>query len=256
VPITTRKNTQGGKDGGNPRAVACIEDSPATPGDITCPNRTAVGLYYLVAFETTFPFPYCAYTQDDRPQQSELFSRLHTKAGFLFLAEQHTMNSQLKFVACTVVLGSMFAINVASAAPANPNHTINLHSELLGDSNITTYQWGAGIGVSSQSGGNRTVSVPSVSELTLTRYVDSISPLFFNALTSGDPIGTVVISDGALTIELREVIISGYSLSASDGATPQQNPRAESISLNFTRVIYSVDDGSACYDLATNVSAC
>lgn len=92
--------------------------------------------------------------------------------------------------------------------------------------------------------------------MTLTRYVDAASPLFYNALTRGNPIGTVVITDGALSLELREVIISGYSLSASDSATPQQGPQSESISLNFTRVIYSVDDGGACYDLADNNPAC
>jgi len=169
------------------------------------------------------------------------------------------MNSHLKIVASTVIFGSWFALSVASAAPAapaDPMRTINLHSDLLGDSAIASYQWGAGLGVSSPRGGNRTVSEPSVSEVIITRYVDATSPLFFNALTRGVPIGTVVISDGALSMELQQVIISGYSLSASDSATPRQGPQAESISLNFTRVIYSVDDGAACYDLADNEPDC
>lgn len=166
------------------------------------------------------------------------------------------MNRHVKVFTSTVVFGSWFAINVASAAPATPNRTIILQSDTLGNSSVSSYQIGAGLGVSSPRGGDRTVSEPSVSELTLTRYTDSASPLFFRALTTGDPIGDVVITDGALSMELQNVIISGYSLSASDTASPQQSPQVEAISLNFTRIIYSVAQGVTCYDLEENQVGC
>lgn len=163
------------------------------------------------------------------------------------------MNKRSIIVTLAVIFGAWFAINVASAAP---KHTISLHSDSLGDSNINSYQFGAGLGVGSPRGGDRTVSEPSLSEVTISRYTDETSPLFFHALTTGSPIGDMVITDGALSMELRDVIISGYSLSASDSATPKQGLQNESISLNFTRVIFSVANGTACFDRGDNNPDC
>jgi type VI secretion system secreted protein Hcp len=166
------------------------------------------------------------------------------------------MNRQLKIVISTIILGSLFFDNVASAGPADPMHTMTLRSVISEASNVTSYQFGAGLGVSSAAGGNRTVSQPSISEVTITRYVDADSPLYFRALTKRDPIGDVIIEDGDLSMELKDVIISGYSVSAAASANPRKGPQSESISLNFTRIIYSVAGGTACFDLQNSEVDC
>lgn len=129
---------------------------------------------------------------------------------------------------------------------------------------LSSFQWGAGIGVGSARGGDRTTSEPSVSEITATKQLDKASELLFKKLLKGDtmPKGTinfVAASKGEsvayATLVLEDVIVSGYSQS-SGGDFP-----TESISLNFAKFDYSFtgrDDthgGSAThliYDLAEN----
>ena len=107
---------------------------------------------------------------------------------------------------------------------------------------LHSFQWGAGLGVSSARGGDRTTSEPSVSEITGTKQTDKSSELLFKSLLKGDPVGKATISFVAAskgesvayaTLELEDVIISGLSMSAA-GDLP-----TESISLNFTKFDWS-----------------
>ncbi|WDF73067.1 Hcp family type VI secretion system effector [Novosphingobium sp. KACC 22771] len=107
---------------------------------------------------------------------------------------------------------------------------------------LSSFQWGAGLGVGSARGGDRTTSEPSVSEITASKTLDKSSEGLFKALLKGDPVGKGTISFTAATkgetvayatLELEEVIISGYSMS-SGGDFP-----SESISLNFTKFDWS-----------------
>ncbi len=101
-----------------------------------------------------------------------------------------------------------------------------------------SFQWGAGLGVSSARAGSRTTSEPSVSEITLTKTTDKSSELLFKNLLKGEPIGKATLSFTAAskgesvayaTLELEDVIVSGFSMS-SGGDFP-----TESLSLNFTK---------------------
>ncbi|WBH16695.1 Hcp family type VI secretion system effector [Sphingomonas radiodurans] len=107
---------------------------------------------------------------------------------------------------------------------------------------LSSFQWGAGIGVGSARGGDRSTSEPSVSEITATKTTDKSSELLFKALLKGDPIGKGTISFVAAskgesvayaTLEIEEVIISGFSMS-SGGDFP-----SESISLNIAKFDWS-----------------
>jgi type VI secretion system secreted protein Hcp len=107
---------------------------------------------------------------------------------------------------------------------------------------LGSFQWGAGLGVGSARGGDRTVSEPSVSEITATKTTDKSSELLFKALLKGDPVGKATISFVAAskgesvayaTLEISDVIVSGFSLS-SGGDFP-----TESVSLNFTKFDWS-----------------
>lgn len=118
------------------------------------------------------------------------------------------------------------------------------------DVDIYSLQVGAGVAVSDASGAGRTTSRPSVSEMVVTRKVDSKSPIFFRYLTTGrilpevDVVGT--LKDGtAFAYELSNVIISGQSASAGG------SDFGENMSLNFTKITTAVGAESTTYDLAT-----
>ena len=129
---------------------------------------------------------------------------------------------------------------------------------------LASFQWGAGLGVGSPRGGDRTTSEPSVSEISASKKLDKSSEGLFKQLLMGEPVAKGKISFTAAikgesvayaVLDLEDVIISGYSQS-SGGDFP-----VESISLNFTKFVYSFsgrDDKQVSspvrltYDLAEN----
>ncbi|MEH3106679.1 MAG: type VI secretion system tube protein Hcp [Sphingomonas fennica] len=103
---------------------------------------------------------------------------------------------------------------------------------------LNSFQWGAGLGVGSPRGGDRSTSEASVSEITGTKKLDKSSEHLFKNLLLGEVLPKGVISFTAAskgtsfayaTLELEDVIVSGYSMS-SGGDFP-----VESISLNFAK---------------------
>jgi type VI secretion system secreted protein Hcp len=136
---------------------------------------------------------------------------------------------------------------------------------------LQSMQWGVGRGISSPAGGaDREASAPSISELTLSKTLDSSTPkLFLNAVGGSGVIPEVELhlvdtsntgGPGTVfyTLKLYNVLVSGLSTSAAAGSDRPQ----ESISLNFTKIemkYFIVDEngglskeaGNASYDLAT-----
>jgi type VI secretion system secreted protein Hcp len=107
---------------------------------------------------------------------------------------------------------------------------------------LSSFQWGAGVGVGSARGGDRTTSEPSVSEITGTKVTDKSSELLFKALLLGEPVGNATISFVSAskgesvayaTLIIEDVIVSGFSMT-SGGDFP-----SESISLNFAKFDWS-----------------
>jgi len=109
---------------------------------------------------------------------------------------------------------------------------------------LDSFQWGVGRGISGSVGDmkNREASQPSVSEVTVTKSLDSSSPLLcqdglinkkgvpveIDFVRTADDKGEVF-----LKFSLTNVLISGYSMS-SGGDRP-----TESLTLNFTKFEYS-----------------
>ena len=105
---------------------------------------------------------------------------------------------------------------------------------------VHSVQWGCGRGIRTPVGASakREASAPSISEVTLTKSMDSTSPklckeaLVGKAVTAN--IELVETGEGSLetflTINLTNAMISGYSFS-SGGDRP-----SESYSLNFTKI--------------------
>lgn len=133
---------------------------------------------------------------------------------------------------------------------------------------IGSLQFGVGRAISTPAGStaNREASEPSVSEVTLTKTLDSSSPKFFTEACTGAAGKKVVIdlvstgSPGVTYTQytLYNTLVSGYSVSTG-GDRP-----AESLSLSFTKIEFKFvpyDDkhkaGSpitVSYDLSTTKS--
>lgn len=109
-------------------------------------------------------------------------------------------------------------------------------------------------------GSNREAGVPSISEIVITKFNDNDSTHLFRESIqgSGRKVTIEFVSEDAgapyLSIELENVLISGYSFS-SGGDSP-----LESLSLNFTKITYTPKPTSsdpkasanrAVWDLAT-----
>jgi type VI secretion system secreted protein Hcp len=108
---------------------------------------------------------------------------------------------------------------------------------------IGSVQWGVGRGISTPVGAasKREASAPNVSEVTVTKQMDSTSPLLAQEALIGKAVTATIdlVETGAdqlqtyLTLELTNTMISGYSMS-SGGGRP-----SESLSLNFTKIVFT-----------------
>ena len=134
---------------------------------------------------------------------------------------------------------------------------------------LKSFQWGVGRGISSPTGGSadRESSAPSISEIVGTKDQDISSVGLLTAALQGDGVKAQIDfcrtnkeqMDVYLTIELENVMISGFSAS-SGGDRP-----SESLSLNFTKITWKGTqmkaDGSGAgpasisYDLSTAKAA-
>ena len=109
---------------------------------------------------------------------------------------------------------------------------------------LTSFQWGIGRGIGSAMSGqaSRESSIPSVSEVVVTKRMDKASPGLWTDSVAGQLNTTVKIeftttSKGAtetfLSYEFDNTGLSGYSVS-SGGDMP-----TESLSLNFTKMSWT-----------------
>ncbi len=108
---------------------------------------------------------------------------------------------------------------------------------------IGSFQWGVGRAISTPVGSSskREASAPSVSEITVTKMMDSTSPLLCQEALIGKavPCDIELVETGGdkletyLSVKLTNCMVSGYSVS-SGGDRP-----SESLSLNFTKIEYT-----------------
>ena len=109
---------------------------------------------------------------------------------------------------------------------------------------LSSFQWGVGRGISSPARGSKTRegSEPSISEVVVTKPLDTSSPNLFIDAVAGEMNTKAVIKftstiknkvDTYLTYEMTNTGLSGYSVS-SGGDRP-----TESLSLNFTKMVWT-----------------
>ena len=114
---------------------------------------------------------------------------------------------------------------------------------------VNSFQYGIGRGISSPTGGSadREATAPSVSEIVVTKPTDISSTSWMEQALWGE--GVAVTVDFCKTdkdklevyqsYSLENAMVSGFSVS-SGGDRPQ-----ESISINFTKIIYSYNSQGA-----------
>ena len=135
----------------------------------------------------------------------------------------------------------------ATSTPLNGDPIYMSYQDIQGDVTaagyehqieLTSFQWGVGRGISAGAAGGREVTAPRLSEITITKSLDSSSPKLLQASLIGEgktvQINFVKFANGAgstyLQINLTNTLVSSFSMS-SGGDRP-----TESLSLNFTKI--------------------
>jgi len=161
------------------------------------------------------------------------------------------MNVTTHFAAASFVL-ALIATTGASAAP--PVTSIGTLTIPAGSSPVLAWSWGASNSGSAQVGGGGGAGKANIQDLSITRYADGQSALFFSYLAGGTHLPTVVLVDGSTTITLAEVLVTSYSTGDSSPAGPsaQTQPRTENITFNFAKITYTVNGVATCFGVSTS----
>jgi type VI protein secretion system component Hcp len=125
---------------------------------------------------------------------------------------------------------------------------------LLTFGNVSTevleWEWGAenniNIGSISAGGG---AGKATFQELVITRLSDHNSSEFLRIVASGEHLDTVTLTRGNLTIELKLVMISSFTV---NGTSDKKEPTTESITMEFGALKLQIDGAESCWDRVTN----
>lgn len=123
---------------------------------------------------------------------------------------------------------------------------------------ISSLQFGVGRAISAATGSmsNREVSMPSVSEVVVTKMMDASSALLLKESFAGSEGVSVILAivrtgkdkpEEVGRISLENVLVSGFSIS-SGGDRP-----SESISLSFAKIEFDLKGADAANKNGTNV---
>src|SRR5829696_5996694 len=140
-----------------------------------------------------------------------------TAPGAVSATRRNVLLGATTLVAATAVASAVGG-GVANAAQAEQ---LMCNLEGVGEFPIASFQWGIGRGISSPTGGSRDreASAPSISEITITKLMDSTSPLLMNAALFGEPTEATITAVGkngtpVVLYVLGDTMVSGYSVSA------------------------------------------
>jgi len=129
---------------------------------------------------------------------------------------------------------AIFAIATGAMA-ADTNDTTFKSS--VTSSPIQSYTWGA-TNTSTPGSGGTGAGKGVLQDLQITRALDSQSAQLVGAINTGTHLACVDLTDGALKITLRDVVVSSYLVGGSSGS---KTPTVEQVSLAFASFAYAVD---------------
>ena len=158
------------------------------------------------------------------------------------------MNVTKHLAAASFVL-ALTAMTAALAAPLPSVGTLTI-PDPFGSSPVLAWSWGASNSGTTHEGGGGGAGKANIQDLSITRYADGQSPLFFKALAMGQHQPTVALVDGSTTIMLTEVLITSYS--TGDSPDAKNMTRTENITFNFAKITYTVNGVTTCFNIATN----
>lgn len=158
------------------------------------------------------------------------------------------MNVTKHLAAASFVI-ALTAMTGAWAAPLASVGTLTIPAP-FGSSPVLAWSWGASNSGTTHEGGGGGAGKANIQDLSITRYADGQSPLFFNALARGQHVATVVLVDGSTTIMLTTVLITSYS--TGDSPDAKTTTRTENITFNFAKITYTVNGVTTCFDIAAN----
>ena len=149
----------------------------------------------------------------------------------------------MKMIHRIAVVFSTLALTAAGGALADPTSppvgTLMIPAP-FGSSPVVEWAWGASNSGASAGGAGKA----TVQDLSITRLADGPSPLFFKIGATGEHMPTVTLVDGATTITLTDVLITGYS--TGDSPPGNNATRTESVTFNFAKVVYTVNGVTTC----------
>jgi len=161
----------------------------------------------------------------------------------------------MKMIHRVVVAFSILALTAADTALAEPFvppvGTVTLPSP-FGSSPVGAWSWGASNSGTVAGGGGGGAGKAFAQDLSITRFADGQSPLFFKVAARGEHLPTVALVDGPTTITLTDVLITGYS--TGDSPPGNNGTRTENITFNFAKVEYAVNGVTMCFNFTTNTS--
>jgi len=160
------------------------------------------------------------------------------------------MNVPQRFAAVVFFL-TLITTTGAWSAPSSTS--VGTLTAPFGSSSVLAWSWGASNSGTLGGGGGGGAGKANIQDLSLTRYADGQSPLFFNAVVKGQHLASVVLVDGSTTITLNGVLIT--SISTGNGSPDgKPTPRTENITFTFGTVTYAVGGASICFNPSTQTS--
>ena len=155
--------------------------------------------------------------------------------------------AQLLAAAATATAGVSLQFDGITGPPA-VGHTNHMP--------LTSFQWGVGRG-STIGSGTRSVSAPSVQEITVTHNGDKYSAPLLDASLRGTGSGNAIIyinnvNVGGQTVNYLEFDLTGALITSYSASSGGDNP-SESISLSFTAITMKAHYGAATQTVSWNL---
>jgi type VI protein secretion system component Hcp len=148
------------------------------------------------------------------------------------------MNTVQRIATAAFSILALTSATATLAAPPLPSVGTLTMPAPFGPSPVLAWSFGASNSGSTHVGGGGGAGKVNVQDISMTRYVDAQSPLFFNAVATGQHLPTVVLVDGSTNITLTDVLVTSYS--TGDGGSDKSS-RTENLSLNFAKITYAVN---------------